>query len=90
MASVADVVEVQQLSQAGIEIPGRATLSGTSPDPCDLCTHMGVGRAMVQPAVVDGKTVHGLWARMCMGHFRDAGIGLGPGRGQVLLTIAQT
>ena len=37
------------------------------------------------PAVVDGKTIHGPWANMCADCFGSNGIGLGTGKGQMLL-----
>jgi hypothetical protein len=37
-------------------------------------------------ATVDGKTTHGPWAYMCPDHFEAFGVGLGTGRGQLLLT----
>lgn len=43
---------------------------------CDFCT---------TPAHVDGKTVMGPWAYMCKFHYRQYGVGLGTGRGQVLI-----
>jgi hypothetical protein len=38
-----------------------------------------------QEAIVDGKTVHGPWAYLCGRHFRALGVGIGPGKGQVLV-----
>jgi len=34
----------------------------------------------------DGKTVMGPWAYMCLTHFKQYGVGLGLGRGQILVT----
>ena len=56
----------------------RATARVPKLPQCDvpMCT---------QVAVVDGKTVYGHWAYMCPRHFRTLGVGLGLGRGQVLV-----
>jgi hypothetical protein len=43
---------------------------------CDFCD---------RTAVVDGKTVFGPWAYMCIKHYQDFGVGLGLGKGQVLV-----
>jgi hypothetical protein len=37
------------------------------------------------PARYDGATVHGPWAYMCEEHFQSDGVGLGTGRGQLLV-----
>lgn len=44
---------------------------------CDVCQ----GR----PAAVDGRTVHGPWAYMCVPCHEAIGVGLGMGKGQRLL-----
>ena len=36
-------------------------------------------------AIVDGKTVYGPWAYLCARHYRAIGVGIGPGKGQVLV-----
>lgn len=36
-------------------------------------------------ALVDGKTLMGPWANMCDAHFLKYGVGLGLGKGQVIL-----
>jgi hypothetical protein len=38
-----------------------------------------------EPALYDGKTIHGPWAFMCEEHFRMYGTGLGMGKGQRLV-----
>lgn len=47
---------------------------------CDFCdrAHKRV------EAIVDGKTILGMWAGMCDRHFKLYGIGLGRGRGQLV------
>lgn len=43
---------------------------------CDFCGEP-------EPIVfVDGKTVYGPWAIMCMCCYSNKGVGLGPGKGQ--------
>lgn len=37
------------------------------------------------PAIVDGSTRGGPWAFMCLSHYLTHGIGLGLGRGQMLV-----
>lgn len=44
---------------------------------CDICSS--------RPAAIDGKTVMGPWAYMCVPCFETHGVGLGLGRGQRLL-----
>jgi hypothetical protein len=44
---------------------------------CDFCK-----RDVSGIKFVDGKTVHGPWALMCMDCYRDHGMGFGTGRGQ--------
>lgn len=51
---------------------------------CDICKAAG----RTAPAYVDGKTTFGPWANMCRKHFDANGVGLGTGRGQ-LLVVAQ-
>ena len=48
---------------------------------CDFCAQ----EARTEPAAYDGKTIYGPWANMCTSHFEAYGIGLGTGRGQLLL-----
>ena len=43
---------------------------------CDLC------RKTIPFEYVDGKTMMGRWATMCMTCFLVAGVGLGTGKGQ--------
>jgi hypothetical protein len=47
---------------------------------CDLCG---------APAKYDGKTVMGPWAYMCEKCFKENGIGLGVGKGQILADIGK-
>jgi hypothetical protein len=42
-------------------------------------------RGCSRDAVVDGKTVHGFWGYLCYVHFMSLGVGLGIGKGQVLV-----
>lgn len=46
--------------------------------PCDLCSDG-------TPAQYDAKTRSGPWGNLCDLHFRREGIGLGLGRGQMLV-----
>ncbi len=43
---------------------------------CDFCSN---------PAVFDGKTIHGPWVNMCGSHHSAYGVGLGAGKGQRLV-----
>ena len=67
--------EILTLFNHGQPIPGKACIV---PDhrKCDFC------RAT---AMVDGKTKQGIWANMCLAHFLKQGMGLGPGKGQVII-----
>ena len=44
---------------------------------CDLC------KAENLDEYVDGKTIYGPWAFMCLFCFAEVGVGLGLGRGQL-------
>lgn len=43
---------------------------------CDFCS---------RKAFVDGRTIAGPWANMCIFHFLQYGVGLGLGKGQKLI-----
>ena len=52
---------------------------------CDFC-----GRSVREKdhrAFVDGKTIHGPWALMCIECYPDHGVGLGVGKGQSYDTV---
>lgn len=59
---------------------GKATESLSKRPGCDLCAAQGRIRA----AIVDGVAM-GHWGYLCGEHFEKYGVGLGTGRGQVLL-----
>lgn len=54
---------------------------------CTLCVSQG---KMGVPALYDGKTTLGPWANMCQEHFEVFGVGLGLGRGQMLVKEGET
>jgi len=84
MATTADITQVDELRTGGVEVRGLAFFD-TDFGKCDVCPARGVRPEAAMDAVVEGKTVFGVWGRMCPGCFREAGVGLGVGRGQVLL-----
>ncbi len=43
---------------------------------CDIC------KGEIRTVYVDGATMGGPWANMCLGCFAQHGVGLGTGRGQ--------
>ena len=47
------------------------------PSRCDLC------HEDIKGSFVDGKTKFGPWGNMCIPCFKEAGVGLGTGRGQM-------
>jgi hypothetical protein len=49
---------------------------------CDLCGSEGKTGV---PAQYDAKTTYGPWGNLCQQHFDAVGIGLGLGRGQMLV-----
>jgi len=49
---------------------------GQLPTKCDLC------KEPLTEGFYDGKTIFGPWAVMCLLCHRDAGVGIGEGRGQ--------
>ena len=55
---------------------------------CDICK-VEFSSAQPNQATYDGKTASGMWAYMCETHFQGVGVGLGTGRGQMLLTEEQ-
>lgn len=54
------------------------TTTVASLPPCDFCG---------ADAAVDGKTKMGPWANMCSLHYERHGVGLGTGKGQVLIVV---
>ena len=50
---------------------------GKTPEKCDLCEQQ------LDRWFVDSRTIRGYWALMCMGCFKEWGIGLGLGKGQM-------
>ena len=46
---------------------------------CDICDRPDLD------IIVDGKTIHGPWAWMCVDCYREVGVGLGLGRGQLFI-----
>ncbi len=76
MATKEQVQEALNLFEKGEAIPGKAVLL-SEPSRCSLCPN--------PVALVDGKTKYGPWGNMCIPCFAKNGIGLGVGRGQVLI-----
>lgn len=83
MASPADVEQVQRLIARNQHVTDL-TVEGVDPNPCDVCRFV-LKMPAPRHAVVNGKTMHDVWAEMCEGCFREVGVGLGLGRGQVIL-----
>jgi hypothetical protein len=48
---------------------------------CDIC-------GTKADSYVDGKTIYGPWANMCLSCFETKGIGLGTGKGQLYKNTA--
>jgi hypothetical protein len=46
------------------------------PDFCDIC------KREIVYVFIDGKTIHGPWANMCLRCYELIGVGLGTGKGQ--------
>lgn len=46
---------------------------------CNICGKRDLS------SVVDGKTIYGLWAWMCLDCYREQGAGLGLGKGQLFI-----
>lgn len=46
-------------------------------------------KATTVPAAVDGRTKSGRWANMCPACFTEHGVGLGTGKGQLLVVEGQ-
>ena len=66
----------------------HTSLIASLPD-CDICIKLksraATGEAM--KAKYDGKTKVGSWAYMCQECFEELGVGLGIGKGQVLVLM---
>lgn len=59
-------------------MPETKKWHGTWPSPCQLC-----GRPLDrQEHFIDGATVYGPWALMCVFCHSELGLGLGTGKGQ--------
>ena len=69
------VKEALNLFEKQLAIPNKAILT-SFPERCSFCA---------SPALVDGKTTRIGWANMCLVHFIQVGIGIGTGKGQVLI-----
>ncbi len=80
MATKEQVQEALNLHEQGMETPDMAVII-SSIVPCDMCTN--------PVALVDGKTKAGPWANMCASCFFRHGVGLGVGKGQVLIWKAE-
>ncbi len=76
MATREQVQLALNLFERGKEVPGMVTRIA-QPNDCNFCFRA--------TALVDGKTVDGPWANMCAKCFMKYGVGLGVGRGQVLV-----
>lgn len=75
MATAQDVQLAANIWEQGEIIPDKSVVI-YFPAICDMCTHT---------AMVDGKTINGPWANLCLRHFNSHGVGLGAGKGQVLI-----
>lgn len=64
---------------------GTSVAVSEIPD-CDFCKEAN----KQTPAHVDGKTVMGPWAYMCAAHYKRYGVGLGTGKGQILIPLKGT
>ena len=62
---------------------GKATDALDARPSCDICKQAIVPQTT--PAIADGKTTQGPWGYLCARHFDQMGVGLGEGRGQVLI-----
>jgi hypothetical protein len=81
-----DPTQVDRLLEAGRKREGLTTFVHRAP-PCYACQQEG----KQVPAVVDGVIAGAgsiLWSNMCRAHYAERGIGLGEGRGQVLIPTA--
>jgi len=70
------VREALNLFEQGLAVPDKAVLTAIR-ECCDLCPN--------PISLVDGKTITGIWANMCTICFSKYGIGIGLGKGQVLI-----
>lgn len=80
MASEEDMVTLYNILESKKIVSGWSAMAYEEPK-CDICPARGTNYR----AVVDGRMHNGAWAFMCKDHFRENGIGLGMGKGQVLL-----
>lgn len=56
--------------------PRKRVWMGSEPK-CDVC------QAVPADRFVDGKTIHGPWAMLCLKCHKRMGVGVGQGRGQL-------
>ena len=75
MSDKEQVKEALNLFEQGMAVPNKAVFTAI-PERCSFCAHQ---------ALVDGKTTRIGWANMCLKHFIQVGIGIGLGKGQVLI-----
>ena len=64
------------------EAAGVVTWGGTKPDECQLC------HAPIDKVFIDGRMAGGPWALMCPTCHSAQGVGLGTGRGQRYILMA--
>ena len=69
------VKEVLFLFNQAKPIPGKVIIISDHRK-CDFCQ---------ASAIIDGKTNNGIWANMCLAHYLKHGIGIGIGKGQVII-----
>ena len=81
MANKSDVLRVQRFLVSGEVLRGFSVRVRARD--CDVCGMFFIKRA----AVADCQTRSGRWANLCLECFEEQGIGLGVGRGQVLLPL---
>lgn len=84
MATSHDLLHAIHLLRQGEMVP-HMTLQDTFAF-CDVCEHVKSIPVQHLPyALVNGKTTSGMWANMCPICFAEIGVGLGLGKGQVLI-----
>ena len=79
MANGSEVAQVRRFLASGEVLRGFSVR--VEDRDCDVCGMVG----QKAPAVVDCRTRSGRWGNLCIRCFKKQGVGLGVGRGQVLL-----
>jgi hypothetical protein len=83
MADAETLLEELNRVRAAMPPPAHTTIywpSNVKFPECSFCS---------TKAIIDGRTQMGPWGFMCEEHYLESGVGLGTGRGQLLIEVEE-